>query len=175
MSSFQAAALVIGLLVLIGGPALWWVFTSGVSPQQNRLTAAQFRQRQMRPDFEAFQRHFGVAAPEPLKSLFSDPAVFMTDRDDFDVVLPAGSGATRRWPVAWINPIDHQQLAEPSWPGTEGLYAFAGCGTGDRYLIDPKDSDPEIFYYQHESAKKLAVGVRLSEFASAQRNQHAHR
>lgn len=166
MSGWQAAVLVIAGLVLLAGPALWWVFNSGYAPDPE--AAARFRARQVEPDFEAFRRHFGCEAPAPLRELFSDPAVFTEDRDMFDVLLKT-DGSVERWFIAWIEPIDEEHLSEPVWPGTEGFYAFANNGAGDQYLIDPRDSDPEILYYEHETGRRRPVGATLSTFLSAER------
>ena len=166
MASWQAAALVIGLLVLLAGPALWWIFNTGSGPDP--AATARFRQRQVKPDFQAFERHFGYGPPGPLRDLFSEPALFTEDRDMFTVVLKTGALPTR-WFVAWIEPMDKEHLAAQPWPGTEGLYPFADNGAGDRYLIDPRNPDPDVLYYEHETGKTKAVGVKLSMFLAAER------
>jgi len=166
MPSWMAASLVIGLLLLVGVPAIWWVFKSGyaATPDATR----RFRERQRTPDFDWFRRHFGCEPPQALRTLFGDPLLFTDTRDTFDVVLPGREGDTR-WFVAWVEPMDAEHLNGVVWPGTEGYYAFANNGTGDKYLIDPREPDPNVLYYEHETAKTRPVGVTLSRFIAARR------
>ncbi len=172
MSSFAAAALVIGLLVLFGVPALWWVLRDGKgpSPARNRAAEERFRQRQRNPDWEAFRQHFDRDPSPVLKTLYSTTELFSDDRDHFKLELADKAGRKKRWYIAWIEPLDKEHLDGPTWPGTEGFYSFANNGSGDQYLIDPQSQDPEVIYYNHESRKMKPVGASLSQFLSAQRN-----
>ncbi len=172
MSEWAAASLVVGPLVVVGGLVLWWVLRSGHDPKTIRAANERFRERQKRPDFEAYRRKFGCDPPEALVTLFDDPSLFTDDRDSFTVMLsstPAGEG----WYVAWIEPIDAEHLEQQPWPGTEGLFAFANNGAGDQYLFDPCGRDPEVIHYEHESGKRRPLGVTLSAFLSAKREYEA--
>ena len=168
MSDFQATALVVGLIVgFFVVLTLWRKFNKG-SLEKNKATAERFRKRQRNPNFDAFRKHFACDLPQALGSLFAEQEIFSNDKDMFDVVIPSGK-SERRWFVAWIEPVDEEHFKSCRWPGTEGFYAFANNGAGDQYLIDPKQEDPEVFYYEHETAKKKSVGVTLSQFVSAKR------
>jgi hypothetical protein len=63
-----------------------------------------------------------------------------------------------------FEPVDAEHLNGVVWPGTEGYYAFANNGAGDKYLIDPRQSDPDVIYYEHETGKTRPVGATLSRF-----------
>ena len=164
MPSWMAASLVIGILALVGVPALWLVFRSGYAPDPG--ANERFRERQRHPDFDLFRRQFGCEPPPALRALFAEQALFTDDGDTFEVVLPGREGETR-WSVAWIEPMDAEHLRGVVWPGTEGYYAFANDGSGDKYLIDPRESDPTVLYYEHETARTRPVGVTLSHFIAA--------
>ena len=164
----MAATLVIGILVLVGVPALWLVFRSGVTVAPE--ATERFLQRQRTPDFDLFRRHFGCEPPQALRTLLADPSLFSSIHDMFEVVLPGPKGETR-WFVAWVEPVDAEHLGGAVWPGTEGYYDFANDGSGDKYLIDPRESDPEVLYYEHETARTRPVGATLSRFIAAPRVQ----
>ena len=170
MSSQAAAALVLGFLVIVGIPILWWIFNSGPSPEKNLRAAERFRERQRHADFGAYKRRYGCEAPAALRQLFEDASVFSDDRDSFTVRLPSPAGE-RGYYVAQFEPIDDEHLNGMVWPGTENFYAFAGTGTGDRYLIEPCLPDPEVIYYEHETRKAIPLGVTLSRFLSLERTQ----
>ena len=166
MPGWMAASLVIGILILVGVPALWLIFTSGY--EATPAAAERFRARQRSPDFDLFRRHFGCEAPQALRTLFADRSLFTDTNEGFEVVLP-GAGGETRWFIAWVEPMDAEHLNGVVWPGTKGYYAFANDGMGDRYLIDPRQSDPEVVYYEHETAKTRPVGATLSRFIAAPR------
>ena len=70
--------------------------------------------------------------------------------------------------VAWFEPADPEAVSFlPSV--CEGLLPVADNGAGDRFLIDPRQSDPELFYFTHEDDALESTGVRLSEFLNARR------
>src|SRR6185503_9234192 len=151
-----------------GIPILYWIFNSGPSPEKNRRAAERFRERQRHPDFEAYKRRFGCEAPAALKQLFEEASTFSDERDSFTVVLPAPAGK-RQYYIAQFEPIDSKHLNGLPWPGTENLFAFAGTGTGDRYLIEPCLPDPIVMYYEHETGQRLSLDMTLSAFLSLER------
>ena len=166
MPSWMAASLVIGILVLVGVPALWLVFRSGYAPAPE--ATERFRERLRTPDFDLFRRRFGCEPPQALKALLADASLLTDTGGGFEVVLPGREGDSR-WFVAWVEPMDAEHLSGVVWPGTEGHYAFANDGAGDTYLIDPRESDPTVLYYEHETAKTRPVGATLSRFIAAPR------
>ena len=164
----MAASLVIGILAVVGVPALWLVFRSGYEPTPD--ATERFRARQRSPDYDLFRRRFGCEPPRALTTLLADPSLLTSAGETFEVVLPGPHGDTR-WFVAWVEPIDAEHLGGAVWPGTEGYYDFANDGSGDKYLIDPRESDPQVFYYEHETARTRPVGATLSRFIAAPRIQ----
>lgn len=166
MPGWMAASLVIGILLLVGIPALWLIFRSGYEAKPD--ATGRFRERLRAPNFDLFRRRFGCEPPQALRALLADPSLLTDTGDSFEVVLPGPEGDTR-WFVAWIEPIDAEHLSGVAWPGTEGYYAFANDGSGDEYLIDPRESDPDVFYYEHETGKTRPVGATLSRFVAAPR------
>ena len=120
MSEWAAAALVVGLLVVVGGPLLWWVLTSGHDAEATRAATARFRERQKRPDFEAYRRQFGCDPPEPLMRLLNDTSLFTDDHDSFTVMLPS-SAPGEGWYVAWIEPIDAEHFIRTAMARHRGL------------------------------------------------------
>jgi hypothetical protein len=162
MPGWMAAAIVIGFLVVFGVPVIWLIFRSGHSPAPD--ATQRFQERQRHPDRDLFRRHFGCEPPQALRELLQDDIT----SEGFDVVLPSSGGDTR-WSVAWVEPMDAEHLNGAVWPGTEGYYAFANDGSGDTYLIDPRAADPDVLYYEHETARIRPVGATLSRFIAARR------
>ena len=162
MPGWMAASIVVGFLLLVGVVVVWRMFKSGHGPTPG--ATERFRERQRTPDFALFQRHFDCEPPQALQTLLADSET----HDAFDVVLPGPEGDAR-WFVAWVEPVDAEHLNGVSWPGTETYYAFANDGKGDMYLIDPRERDPKVLYYDHETSKTRPVGATLSEFIAAPR------
>ena len=167
MSDLQAALFVL-IPLSIGTFITWrWIFSSGPSEVDIKEHNERFRTRQLNPDSEAFRQKYGVNPPESLKELYRRTEIFSPDWDSLKSVVTDETGMERTFYFAWIEPMDKEFLNKPPWPGTEGCFSFANDGAGDQYLIDPKQTDPEVFYYQHESARKTGTGVKLSQFASS--------
>ena len=122
---------------------------------------AQFEQRQLHPDYAAFTSHYGCAPPPPLRRLYEDRENVLDG--DFDVHLPLSRDT---WSVAWFEPME-----DGEWAGIEGFYSFANDGCGNLYLVSPRDADPEVFFVDHETGKREALGTRLSEFLAAKRTR----
>jgi hypothetical protein len=169
MSSFAAASLVIVLLLSFGIPILWWIFNNGPSPDSIRDNQKKFNRRLLNPDFACFERRYGVQPPISLQSIFFDKSRNLCDQESFTVQITPGVQSENTWYVSCIYPIDEEQLSRRPWPGTESFYAFAGDGSGDQYLIKPSESDPDVFYYEHETGRLINIGTRLSQFLTAQR------
>ncbi len=55
------------------------------------------------------------------------------------------------------------------WPGTEGFFAFASDGSGNRYVINPREADPNVHFYDHELAQPESLNMSLSQFLAAKR------
>lgn len=68
-----------------------------------------------------------------------------------------------------FEPADAQAATAHPWPGCEGLFPFANNGVGDRYLVDPRISDPPVVYLLHETGEIVELGVPLSAFLRAPR------
>jgi hypothetical protein len=159
MSSLNAAALVVGILVVVGGAALWWVFREGSMPapehraNERRLLA----QRLQNPDFAAMDSFYGGFASPSLVALYDDKRGVL--EACFQVLAPDG----KKWFVDSFCPADKRSLT-PVWPGCEGYFSFAATGSGDTYLVDPRIPDGAVLFYQHETHTKLPVAASLSAF-----------
>jgi hypothetical protein len=122
---------------------------------------AAFEERQLHPDFAAFATRYGCEPPPSLLRLYEDRATVLDE--NFEVVAPSGDP----YFVAWFEPMN-----EPEWPDREGLYSFANDGCGNQFLVNPKESDPEVYFYDHEMGQSEDLGMRLSEFLAAPRIRH---
>jgi len=159
----QITLTIVAVVVVLG--ALFKLSKSRQAKRESDLKeySARFNQRQVQPDFAAFRSRFGCDVPLVLHSLQSDP-VRMRE-GDFDVHLPSSPDPHY---VAWFEPMDDEHMSFV-WPGTEGFYPFANDGCGNAYLVNPRDADSEVSFYDHETGEREPLAVRLSEFLSAKR------
>ena len=65
--------------------------------------------------------------------------------------------------VAWFQPGDVENVGA-AWPGCEGLFPIADIGTGDQFLVDLRQADPDVIYHLHETGERRQIGVTLSQF-----------
>jgi hypothetical protein len=120
----------------------------------------RFEERLANPDFAALEKQFGHPLPAALRALYLDPQERI--RDNFEIA-PTGAPCSKRWPIAYYQPADAESLRN-MWPGTEEMFAFADDGCGNGYLVDPRLSDPPVFFHDHETGELEPVCDRLSEF-----------
>jgi hypothetical protein len=121
---------------------------------------AAFEHRQLHPDYAAFAAHYGCEPPPPLRRLYEDRETVLAD--NFEVIVPSGDP----YFVAWFEPMN-----EPEWPDLDGFYSFANDGCGNQFLINPRESDPEVFFNDHETGERESLGLRLSQFLVAPRKR----
>jgi hypothetical protein len=168
MSTIAAPALIIGLGIVFVA-VLQWLISRGERKGQLRraLAAERFLKRLESPDLAGLERHLGHPLPASLRALYADRDLVMSD--DIVISVPNPLQGSKDSYIAWFEPADAETLAI-IWPGCEGLFPFADNGAGDRFLVDPKDSDPEVLYYLHETGEKRSLGVPLSAFIAARRS-----
>ena len=167
MSNLQAALVVI-IPFSIATFFIWrWIFSGGLdsvgSEEEMKEKNRRFRDRQLNPDFEAFKNKFGVDVPEHLKNIYRKTELFDEDAYSLMSNVIDFKGNEQSLYFAWIERMDEEYLNQPMWPGTENYFSFANDGSGDQYLLDPKLEDSEIYYYEHETSKKIGTGVKLSQ------------
>ena len=158
-SIFFVLAVVVFVIVL---PFFWLRHHRHARQSKEKLLRQEqrtkFEHRQLNPDYAAFASHYGCEPPPPLRRLYEDRQNVLDE--NFDVVLSPRDIHF----IAWFEPMDGQE-----WPDVEGFYSFANDGCGNPFLIDPRDSDPEVFFRDHEIGERESLGVRLSEFLAAKR------
>jgi hypothetical protein len=167
MGTIAAAALMIGLGTAMVA-VLQWLISRGDRKRRQESVAfgERFRRRLESPDLAGLERHLGHPPSASLRALYADRDLVMSD--DIVISVPNPLQGSKESYIAWFEPADAETLAI-TWPGCEGLFPFADNGAGDRFLVDPRDSDPEVIYYLHETGEKRALGVSLSAFLAAPR------
>jgi hypothetical protein len=132
-------------------------------PSRKKLEeySRQFTQRLQAPDFPALEKHFGCALPQAVRALYADKQEVM--RQDFMVAATAVAPEDGRWYVAFYQPADEQNVQD-AWPGLEKYFAFADDGSGNGYLIDPKEADPPVLFHDHETGEMSPVSRHFTEF-----------
>lgn len=118
------------------------------------------------PDFEALEDYFGHPLPAVLKELYADKQLIR--RDDILIRVPDPLDGGNECYVAFFEPANLENAGTTD-SICKGMFAFASNGAGDLYLIDPREADPEVIYYLHESGERRAMGVTLSQFIRAPR------
>ena len=120
-----------------------------------------FRKRLQSPDFATVERHFGHPLPECLLQLHSDKQELL--QSDFFVASTKDTVENECWEIAYYQPLDGQSIRE-SWHRMGDYFAFASDGFGNDYLIDPKENDPAVLFYEHERGELTRVCDRFTEF-----------
>ena len=121
----------------------------------------RFEQRRLQPDYAAFTSHYGCEPPLSLRQLYEERENVLDG--DFEIRLPS---SRRPWAVAWFEPME-----DDTWADIEGFYAFANDGCGNLYIVSVQGDDPDVFLLDHETGKREALGVRLSQFLVAKRTR----
>jgi hypothetical protein len=129
-----------------------------VSEQEQK---ARFEQRRLQPDYAAFKSHYGCEPPLSLRQLYGDRETLLDG--DFEIRLPS---SRRPWSVAWFEPMELD-----TWADIEGFYAFANDGCGNLYIVALQGDDPEVFFLDHETGEREALGVCLSQFLATERTR----
>jgi hypothetical protein len=126
----------------------------------------RFTERLRSPDFAAFAAHYGCPPGSALRALLADGELLTAS--NLEIPVPAQPEAAF---VAWFYPMDAEALAEPAWPGSEGLHAIANDGAGNLLMIAPCEDDPAVVFFDHETSERAPLGVRLSELTALARRR----
>jgi SMI1-KNR4 cell-wall len=158
-------------LVVIAGPAivglaglLWLALRR--ARKRARAEILAFQKRLAAPDLDGLERHLGHRLPASLRALYEDHELIMAC--DVLVAVPNPLDESDESYIAWFQPGDVETL-KTAWPGCEDLFPIADNGFGDQFLVDPRDPDPEVIVYAHESGERQSLGVTLSAFLAAPR------
>ena len=130
------------------------------------ITGEDFEARLGRPNLPALEGYFGHPLPGALRALYGDMALVASSDLQISVANPVVNEP--KCYVAWFEPGDLQTLVKVP-VSCSGLFPFAGNGAGDQYFVDPKQPDPEVMYFLHETESLKGLGIRLSEFLAAPR------
>ena len=136
----------------------WWLEPSRVQIEE---ASRVLLQRLRSPDFVAVERHFGHPLPKCLLALHADRQELM--RSDFSLAPTEVDAEEECWEIGCYQPLDEQSILD-GWPGNEKYLVFAGDGYGNDYLIDPKEEDPAVFFFDHETSELIHVCDRFTEF-----------
>ena len=168
MSDAAAIALVV-VIVAFGSAAAFWLQARSQHKRKTAqaLEAAEFERRQSSPNLAEVEEHLGHALPRSLHALYQDKALALSS--DLLIGVPNPATDEKECYVAWFEPGDLKNYTSDPWPGCEGLFRIGNNGAGDQFLVDPREDDPEVIYYLHESAHKRPIGTRLSGFITAPR------
>ena len=158
-----------GVVISVTAAYLYFRRSLRVGREAIEAHCREFRNRQMNPDPEAFQRHFGHTLPQALRGLYEDAEERI--RSDFTVSAPHATQEQGVWTIAYYNPLDMRSFQDCG-EGQEGLFAFADDGCGNAYLIDPSQADPEVRFHDHETGMMETVCPRFSEFLLWTRHTH---
>ena len=167
MSNTAAIILFVSLFT-IGAAFLLWL-ASRASKRSQALAAAraqEFERRQSQPDFAGLERLYGHSLPAAFHAMHSD--LQLISSENLLIALPNCVEDSTECYVCWFEPADLESAYSP-WPGCENLFPIANNGAGDEFLVDLKESDPEVFYHLHETGEKKGLGFKLSEFITASR------
>jgi hypothetical protein len=168
----ESAPFILGLSLVVLALvtfALWRLRT-----RQNKDTAAkhaadgaQYALGLRHPNYAAFEKRYGCAAPPVLRELYENAESDL--EGDFEVQVAA---FPKPLFVAYFLGIAEENMSLV-WPGTEGFFVFASDGSGNRYLVDPQETDPTVYLYDHEIKKRESLKLSLSQFLAVKRNKSA--
>lgn len=169
MSSLAAASLVIGFLVLVGGPILWRIFRSGAPhPAAQAVADREFVRQLENPDFAALEVLLGCQLPRAVLSLYADRNLILGQNWYVDLPNP-GQGSSESY-VAYFQPAVPASLRDLG-DGRAGSLAFGNDGAGDEYLVDLRKANPPVVYLQHDSGRQYELAANLAEFLQLPRRQ----
>lgn len=142
--------------------------------RQNREAAAkraadgaQYAEALRHPNYAAFEKRYGCPAPPILRQLYENAESEL--EGDFELKLAA---FPKPFFVAYFMGIVEENMSLV-WPGTEGYFVFASDGSGNRYLVDPREADPTVYLYDHEIQKRESLNLSLSQFLAVKRTRLA--
>lgn len=170
MSSFAAASLVIGLLALIGVPALWLIFRSGPDTAANREASRAFAHKLRNPELAALEAEIGAPLSAAVARLYRDHALLLGD-GWFIAIANAGQHSDECH-IAYFQPAAPDSLRDLGEGGACWL-AFANDGSGDEYLVDLREADPAVLYLQHETGRTFELAATLAQFLELPRRSIA--
>lgn len=84
-------------------------------------------------------------------------------RSNFEIMKSIDAPEGERWYIANYEPADEASV-EYSWPGIEKYFAFADDGSGNGYIIDPKETDPPVLFHDHETGEIVRVCDHFTDF-----------
>ena len=169
MTTFQT---ILGLLIIFIGLPLFIVWLNDKIfhryPRRCELDeySKRFTERLLAPQFAELENHFGCAIPEEIKCLYEDKAEIQ--KGDFEVTMAASDGSQQTWTVAFYEPADLESVRD-GWQECDHLFAFANDGCGNEYVINPKETNTRVSFYDHETGEFTVVASSLSEFLQAPR------
>jgi hypothetical protein len=140
---------------------LAWKWLTRPSKRKLEEYSREFMHRLQNPDFAAVEKHFGHPLPDCLRALYHNTQELM--RDNFEVAASADAPAEKRWFIAFYEPADAQAVQD-TWPGLEKYFVFADDGSGNGYVIDPKETDPAVLFHDHETGEISPVCKHFSDF-----------
>jgi len=115
------------------------------------------------PDYPAFAARYGCAPPAPLRQLYESASSDLAG--GFELRFPSFPKA---FFIAYFMEIGNENMSIV-WPGTEGFFPFADDGCGNRYIVNPGEADPLVYFYDHELHERESLNVTLSQFLAAKR------
>lgn len=118
-----------------------------------------------KPDYAAFEARYGCPVPPVLRQLYESSDSNL--EGDFELKLES---FPKPFFVAYFMGVTEENMSLV-WPGMEGYFPFASDGSGNRYLVSPKEADPDVYFYDHELPKSEPLKVSLSQFLAAKRTK----
>jgi len=157
-----AVIFALGVVPLLG---LWRLRATWNKKNAARPAVAgnQYDQGLRHPDYAAFATHFGCEPPPGLRQLYEGADSNL--EGDFELKLPA---FPKPFFVAYFLGVAEENMSLVG-PGSEGFFAFASDGSGNRYLVNPGEADPSVYFYDHEKQKSEPLKLPLSQFLAAKR------
>jgi len=148
--------------------AIMWAQSRVEKERRAKGAAAEerFKKQLMNPDFAALEEHFHTPLPASFRAMYQD--LELINSDDVLIGVPNPVEGNRECYVSWFNPA-HVESAQFPRPGCEGLFPFADNGSGDQFLVDLRQAEPEVIYHTHENGKSKGLGVGLAAFLAAPR------
>ena len=163
MSHWAAVTLTVSLIVF-GSLGLFLLERRGKA--RRRESSRRYERSLDAPEFGALEAHFQHPLPACFRELYSNQNLIR--QTDILVEVPNPAENEQECYIAFFEPATVAH-ASSSGSNAEGLFSFANNGAGDQFLIDPRQTDPEVIYYLHETGKRTDIGVTLSKFLKALR------
>ncbi len=168
--TFESVCFVLAVIVFVVVFPLMWLrrrrrTRNKKLAEEEAIAEERYKQSLRQPDYAGFSAHYGCQPPPPLRQLYEDAKGDL--EGDFYVHLPSFPSS---FFISYFMPMNKENMFV-AWPETEDFLSFAADDCGNQYVVNPREADPKVYFYDHELPKPQCLDVSLSQFLALKRTK----